>query len=72
MLLLDCVFVLFGAFDAFGAFGAFGSLKNKEFKTVLMTSFTLLLFLSKKKKSFTGEHVSETEKKLMQLSRNGI
>ena len=69
--MLDCVFVLFGAFHAFGAFGAFGSLKNKEFKTVLMTSFTLLLFLSKKN-SFTGEHVSETENKLTQLSRNGI
>ena len=62
MLLLDCVFVLFGAFDAFGAFGAFGSLKNKEFKTVLMTSFTLLLFLSKKK-NHSQENMSVRLKK---------
>ena len=38
----------FGAFIAFGAFSAFGarkifSWKNKEFKTSLITSFTLLL-----------------------------
>ena len=45
MLLLGCVFVLFGAFGAFGACKIFLSKKNKEFKTDLMVSFTLLLEL---------------------------
>ena len=39
-----CVFGAFGAFSAFGAFGASKSFhKKKEFKTTLITSFTLLL-----------------------------
>ena len=44
MLLFGCVFVLFGAFGTFGACEIFCKRKNnKEFKTALMTSLTLLL-----------------------------
>ena len=52
----------FGAFGAFGACKIFSKKKNKEFKTTLITSFTLLLSLIRKMSCFYREQVSKAQK----------